>query len=225
MNFNDIFPEGLDFQAAYDLLEPLAIYIMGMSIYALFIFHFYRFVSSKDVFHFDLSEIKKSKFRGLRVLYSGVLYLAKYLFLFPFVAFVWFMAITVLLSFLAPNRPFADILLVAMAVVATIRVSSYITEELSRDLAKILPFAVLGIFIINVSFFKSSESFEVLKQADDNREAILYYLGFLIGLEFALRIASVLVRGARSLLNGGNKPPSSPTPPESESPESETLGR
>jgi len=129
-----------------------------------------------------------------------VLYEAKYLFVFPIVAFFWFAAITVLLSFLAPNRPFSDILLVAMAVVGTIRISAYITEDLSRDLAKILPFAVLGIFIINVSFVKTSESFDVLKQADDNREAILYYLCFTIALEFALRFISAAVALVRSEL-------------------------
>ena len=132
-----------------------------------------------------------------------VLYAGKYLVIFPVVAFFWFAVFTVLLSFLAPNRDFSDILLVAMAVVGTIRVSAYVTEDLSRDLAKILPFAVLGIFIINVAFFKTSESFDVLRQADDNREAILYYLGFTIVLEFALRIVSFLVGRAGFYLKGG----------------------
>lgn len=199
MDIKDIFPEGLDFTEAYDLLEPVAIYILGMSLYALFIFNFYKFVSSKDVFSLDVSRYEQSKYHAARVFLHVVLYAGKYLFIFPVVAFFWFGAFTILLSFLAPNRDFSDILLVAMAVVATIRVSAYITEELSRDLAKILPFAVLGIFIINVSFFKSSESLEVLKQADDNREAILYYLGFSIALEFALRFLSAVFEKTRSV--------------------------
>ena len=70
---------------------------------------------------------------------------------------------------------------------------AYLAEDLSRDLAKILPYAVLGIFIINISFFSTSETFDVLKQADDNREAILYYLGLSIALEFALRILSAVL--------------------------------
>ncbi len=199
MDIKDIFPEGLDFTEAYDLLEPVAIYILGMSLYALFIFNFYKFVSSKNVFSLDVSRYEQSKYHAARVFLHVVLYAGKYLFIFPVVAFFWFGAFTILLSFLAPNRDFSDILLVAMAVVATIRVSAYITEELSRDLAKILPFAVLGIFIINVSFFKSSESLEVLKQADDNREAILYYLGFSIALEFALRFLSAVFEKTRSV--------------------------
>ena len=200
MDLNDIFPQGLDITEAYDLLQPVVIYIVGMAIYVLFIFKFYQFVASKDIFGFDVSKYEESRFHTVRVVLHVVLYAGKYLVIFPVVAFFWFAIFTVLLSFLAPNRDFSDVLLVAMAVVGTIRVSAYVTENLSRDLAKILPFAVLGIFIINVSFFRTSESFDVLRQADDNREAILYYLGFLIVLEFALRIVSLLVGRARFYL-------------------------
>ena len=193
MEIKDFFPEGLDINVAYDLLEPVALYILGMSIYTIFVFAFYRFLAAKDIFGFDLSRYEESKHRSIRIFLQTILYVAKYLFIFPLVAFAWFSTFTVLLSFLAPDRPFSEILLVALAVVGTIRISAYLTEDLSRDLAKILPFAVLGIFIVNVSFFRTSESFEVLRQANDNRESILYYLVFLIVLEFVLRISSAFV--------------------------------
>lgn len=202
MDINDIFPEGLDFTEAYDLLEPVAIYILGMALYALFIFRFYQFVSSRDIFELDVSKYEESRFHALRVFLHIILYAGKYLLVFPVVAFFWFAVFTVFLSFLAPDRQFSDILLVAMAVVGTIRISAYVTEDLSRDLAKILPFAVLGIFIIRVSLFNTSESLEVLKQANDNRELILYYLGFTIALEFSLRFVSAVVGKTRSVLFG-----------------------
>ena len=200
MEIKDFFPYGLDIDEAYNLLEPVALYILGMSIYTLFVFKFYRFLASKDIFGIDVSRYEESKYRAVRVFLQITLYVAKYLFIFPLVAFVWFATFTVLLSFLAPDRPFSDILLVALAVVGTIRISAYLTEDLSRDLAKILPFAVLGIFIVNVSFFKTSESFEVLRQANDNRESILYYLGFLILLEFTLRISSAFVTDVKNAI-------------------------
>ena len=200
MEIKDFFPNGLNTSEAYSLLEPVALYIIGMSIYTLFVFKFYRFLAAKDIFRFDLSRYQESKHPAVRMVLHTMLYVAKYLFVFPLVAFFWFATFTVLLSFLAPDRPFADILLVALAVVGTIRISAYVTEDLSRDLAKILPFAVLGIFIVNVSFFKTSESFEVLRQANENSESILYYLGFLIGLEFVLRITSAFVADVKNAL-------------------------
>ena len=62
MDINDVFPEGLDITKAYDLLQPVIIYILRMSVYAVFIFKFYQFVSSKDGFVFDLSKYEKPGF-------------------------------------------------------------------------------------------------------------------------------------------------------------------
>lgn len=206
MDFYDIFPDGLDLNRAYDQLEPVAIFIIGMTLFALFVFKFYRFVSSKDVFELDVSRYEQARFRAARVFLHVVLYAAKYLFIFPLVAFFWFAAIALMLSFLATNQDsstsFKDILLVAMTVVGIIRVCAYVTEELARDLAKMLPFAVLAFLILDLSSFEASDSLEVLKQADDNREVILYYLAFTIGLEFALRFVSAVIEKTRSVLFG-----------------------
>ncbi|MCH7737513.1 MAG: hypothetical protein IH872_08955 [Chloroflexi bacterium] len=206
MDFYDIFPDGLDIDRAYNQLEPVAFFIIGMTVFALFVFRFYRFVSSKDVFVLDVSRYERSRFQAARVFLHIILYAAKYLFIFPLVAFFWFAAITLMLSFLATNQDsstsFKDILLVAMTVVGIIRVCAYISEDLARDLAKMLPFAVLAFLILDLSSFEASDSLEVLKQVDDNREVILYYLGFTIGLEFALRFASAVVEKTSSVLFG-----------------------
>ncbi len=61
MNFNEIFPHGLDVTEAFDLLQPVVIYILGMSIYAIFIFKFHQFVAAKDVFGFDISKYEEGK--------------------------------------------------------------------------------------------------------------------------------------------------------------------
>ena len=117
----------------------------------------------------------------------------RYLILFPVFAFFWFAVLTIILAFLSKEQVFTDVLLVAMATVGAIRITSYYSEDLSRDLAKILPFAVLAIFLIDVSFFEISGSLDILKQANDHRETILYYLLFLIAVEFALRLVMAVV--------------------------------
>ena len=141
MDFNDIFPNGLDITEAYDLLEPVVIYIVGMSVGVIFVFKFYQFVSSKHIFGFDVFKLGQSKSHSVHLLLHAVLYVGKYLISFPVAAFFWFAASTVLLSILAQNREFSEILLVALAAVGTIRICVYGTEDLSRDLAKILTFA------------------------------------------------------------------------------------
>ena len=84
-------------------------------------------------------------------------------------------------------------LLLALVTISSIRVTAYYNEDLSRDLAKILPFAVLAIFLIDTSFFAISESLDLLKETPDHTENILYYLLFLIAMEFVLRLAVAIV--------------------------------
>ena len=95
------------------------------------------------------------------------------------------------------------------------------TEDLSKDLAKILPFAAMGIFIVNVSFFETSESFDVLRHANDNRESILYYLGFSIVLEFALRILCPLVTEVKNAVRRHSR--TFTLPPNNDRPGSKSL--
>ena len=192
-----IFPHGLDIYVALDLLGPVGTYVIGMAVYAIFVFQFYRFVAARDMFALDLSRYQESRHRWVRGFLHVVLYVAKYILLFPVLAFFWFAVFTLILAILSKDRAFSDILLIALATVSAIRVTAYYNEDLSRDLAKILPFAVLAIFLIDASFFKIEDSLKVLEQANDHRESILYYLVFLVAVEFVLRlllaIASFLV--------------------------------
>ena len=162
---------------------------------------FNRFVAARDMFALDLSRYEESRFRLVRAVLHFVLYVAKYIIIFPVFAFFWFAALTVMLTFLSKEGVFPDILLMALATVGTIRVTSYVSEALSTDLAKILPFSVLAIFIIDASFFTVRESLEVLREVRDYSENILYYLAFLVALEFALR----LLMGAATLLPAGDR--------------------
>ena len=223
MEVNDLFTNGLSVDDALDLLRPLAVYVVGMAVYAIFIFKFYRFVASRDMFELDFSKYEASRFKFVRTFLHFVFYVLRYLILFPFFAFFWFAVLTVILAFLSKEQEFTEVLLVALATVGTIRIASYYSEDLSRDLAKILPFAVLGIFLIDVSFFKIGASLDTLKQADDHRETILYYLIALIALEFALRLAMAVVTifmAARGwFLRGPAPAEAAEPPPSSETPE------
>ena len=209
MNINDIFPNGLDIDDALDLLWPVTVYLLGLTAYAVFVFKFYRFVAARDMFKLDLSKYQESRFRWVRAFLHIILYTGKYIILFPVFAFFWFAVLTLILTFLSKDRAFSDILLLALATVSTIRVTAYYNEDLSRDLAKILPFAVLAIFLIDATFFTVSESLDVLQGTRDYSENILYYLVFLIALEFVLRVIKgvvMLLVGVKNRLLKRNEP-------------------
>ena len=183
-----IFPNGLDFREAFNLILNVGVYIVGIGMYAIFIFHFYRFLSSRDMFRFDLSRYEESRYEVVRGILHFVMYVAKYVIVFPFFAFFWLGVLTLILAFLSRDRTFSDILLISLATVSAIRVAAYYHEDLARDLSKILPFAVLGIFIIDASFFTVQDSLRVIREASEQREVIFYYFVFLVALEFVLRL-------------------------------------
>ena len=214
MDINDFFTTGLNLDDAQSLLYDVAAYVVGMCIYAIFVFKYYRFVASKDMFGLDLSRFEERSFRWARSILHVILYAVKYLMVFPVFAFFWFAVITLILAFLAKDQSFSETLLVALATVSAIRVTAYYDEDLSRDLAKILPFAVLAIFLIDASFFSIRESLDILKEAGDYTEKIVYSLGFLVLLEIVLRLLNGIItafsrlakrveRGAKDVVEGG----------------------
>lgn len=193
MGIDDIFADGLSLDAALDLLGTVAAYILGMSVYAFLVFRFYRFIASPDMFELDLSRYERSRFRFVRSALHGLFYVIKDFIFFPFFAFFWLAVMTLLLSFLSKGKPFDETLLMALAVVSAVRVTAYYRERLARELAKILPFALLAIFLIDASFFSVSDSMDALREARDYVDSIFYYLIFLVVLEFALRIIQAVL--------------------------------
>ena len=194
LDIGSIFPAGLSVDAGLGLLWPVLVVVLGMVAYAVFVFKFYRFVAARDMFGLDLSKNDQMRDAVAWDLIFLVWYLVRYVVLFPAFAFFWFAVLTLILVFLSEGRELQQILLIAMATVSAIRVSAYYNEELSRDLAKILPFAVLGVFIINTSFFNIQASLDTLAELNTHLDIIVYYLVYLVALEFALRFVFVVFR-------------------------------
>ena len=103
------------------VLKPLTFFVLGMALYAIFIFNFYKFVGRKDLFDLNLDRYEQSRMRALRMTLHFFSYVLKYLILFPALAFAWFVILTTLLAFLARQQSIESILLVAMTVLSAIR--------------------------------------------------------------------------------------------------------
>lgn len=178
----------LSFAEASAVIKPLFFFVLGMVVYALFVFHFYRFLARKDIFKLDLEKYNTAKSPGMSKFVQLLLYTIKYVLLFPIFAFFWFGILTVMLTFLSRDAVIDNILLVSVAVVSMVRMTSYYSEDLSKDLAKILPFTLLGIFLIDISYFSLSTSYNALLEIPSRFNFLVYYLIFAIMLEFTLRI-------------------------------------
>jgi hypothetical protein len=180
---------GIDINEIISFIKPLGIFILEIVVYSFFIFKFYRFLASRDIITVDMSKYKNL---GLRVgrLFS---YLLQHIIIYPLIIFIWFAVLFVFLGFLGKNQSTESILLISIALVSAIRVTAYYNEDLSRDLAKMLPFTLLGIYLVDQSYFQVPLSLKLLTAIPDYWLLLLYYLVFIIVLEFVLKIIYSIV--------------------------------
>jgi hypothetical protein len=175
---------------ALTLARPIILFIIGMGIYSWFIFKYYRFVARREIFKWKLGagETGKKSFLG------AVGYILKHLIIFPILTFFWFIILAAILIFLSKNNSVQSVLLVSVSLIGVIRLMAYYNEDLSKDLAKMLPFALLGVFLVDVSFFSVQSSIESLTILPSLWKNIMYYLFFIILLEFILRISYGIIQ-------------------------------
>ena len=178
----------ISFGVYYETIKPLIFFIIGITIYALFVFKFYRFLSKRDVLELKLNKYSKGFSGFLEKIVKSFFYVVENLLLIPLFIFFWFVVMVAILLILSKSTAPNQLLVIAMSLVAAIRVTSYYSENLSQDLAKMIPFALLGVYLVDSTFFSFQNSLEVAKQLSSLWQIGIYYLLFVIGMEFTLRI-------------------------------------
>ena len=178
---------------AGEIYLQLLIFTVGIFIYGVLIYIFYRFVAKRDVFGFDVHNyiVKRIERRG-SALADAIIGTFKYAVIFPIFVFLWFAGFSLMLFFMAKNTPIDHILLISITVVSAIRICAYYTENLSKDLAKMLPFALLGIAIVDPTFFSIDLVFQRMDTIATFIPQIIRFAVFTILLEWVLRILLAL---------------------------------
>ena len=197
----------LSLNEALQLLEPAIIFTIGVAVYAILIFNLYRFMSRRDIFNLDFSKFEERSHPVFRKTLHLIFYVAKYLLIFPLFAFFWFGVLVVMVAFLSRTKEVEDLLLIAMAVLTSVRVTSYYTEDLSRDIAKMLPFALLGIFLIDLRYFDLTASTELLNRVASEWTSIFYYWVFVVLLELVLRVTEPYLKALYNAIKNPRKRP------------------
>jgi len=188
-----IVSQNFSLNEALEIGKPLSIFIIGIAIYSFFIFKFYRFLAKRDVTKLDLSKYNTSNSPALTKTFAFFGYILTYIIIYPIITFFWFMALALILAFLSKNQGLETILLISVALVSAVRITSYYSEDLSKDLAKMLPFALLGVFLVDISFFSFSDSINLIKSFPEMWKSAVYYLLYIVLLESILKIFSSIL--------------------------------
>lgn len=160
----------------FSWLEPIFYLSISIAIYAILIWHFYRFIARRDCF--KTGECRYPKFIGF----------LKYFCLFPFVAILFFLGFSLLLLFLTRHYEIVQVLATSFAIILAIRITSYYSEDLSKDVSKMLPFALLGVFLVDPSYFRFDLTLSNMNSLPQFVNEITMFIFFIIIVEWILRI-------------------------------------
>lgn len=125
-------------------LQTLAIYGVGIAIYTALVFAFYQNLSQRRPFHFRLSDKPHWTGRTFRFIERALV--------FPVTSFLYFAFLALALFVLAKSQSTQGILLVAMAVIVGIRVTVYLSEQMSNDLAKLVPLSLMAVLLVDPGY-------------------------------------------------------------------------
>ena len=160
-------------------------------IYAVFIWKFYVFISTKNILRLNLNKYNKSKNPIYVKIIAGLLYFIEYIIILPILIFFWFAFFTILLTLLTKGLEPQTIVLIAAITIAAVRVTAYIPkygETVSSEVAKIIPLTLLAISITNPLFFKLGEMTKELLKIPQVLGEIRFYVFFIVAVELILRV-------------------------------------
>lgn len=170
-------------------LQTLLIYGVGIAIYTALVFTFYQSLSKRKPFH--ITDRKDWVGRATRFAENALV--------FPVLSFLYFAVLAVALIFLAKTQSTPQILLISMAVVVGVRVTVYLSEAMSNDLAKLVPLSLLGVLLVDPGYLTLEQAWVRLAETTTLTQLLgRYFLSF-IALEAVLgTVRWSIVRGAQA---------------------------
>ena len=197
------------FMGEANLFFILTFFTAVIVIYSIFVFNFYRFLAKKNILELNLNQYNRSEHQTIAKILAVIFYIIEYIIILPILTFFWFAVLASLILILAKGIETNIILLISAALIASVRVTAYVTEDLSKDLAKMLPFTLLAIAFTTAGFFDVSALMSRISEIPALLSHIPYYLIFIIAIELIMRVAEFIQNTTRTL-----KATEEPTPTE-----------
>ncbi len=155
-------------------------------IYASFIWKFHNFVSHKNIFNLNLSKYNTADHPFLTKINGVGLYILEYIIIMPALIFFWFSIFGISLIIFT-DLQIDSILVVSTVIVAAIRITAYSSENIAKEVAKLLPLNLLAISLLVPGFFEVDRVLGNISQIPAFFSVIFNYLLFIMVLETILR--------------------------------------
>jgi len=178
----------------YREMLTVAFFIGLIFLYSVFIWRVYHEISKKDILSLDLRQYNSVEHPILKKLLAGLLYFIEYILIVPFLILFWYVLFAVMLLIFSEGLEIQQILLLSAAVVGAIRLLAYYKHDISSEVAKLIPFAILAISILNPRFLDLTRFVASIRQIPDLFYSAGYILVLIICLEIILRFLDLFRR-------------------------------
>jgi len=176
---------------------PFLLFVIGIAIYSLFVWYFYRFISKRNFLPNFFYPVSSGKITKPKLV---ALYGIAYIVVFPLITFVWFIVLAFFVFLISKDMPFEIALFVSMAIIAVVRILSYYREEAAKEIAKMIPYAILSFLLTSAAVY-ADPSFFTEKQLGSIPVKFVEHLGGILSamavvtiFEFMFRIAFIIKR-------------------------------
>lgn len=176
------------------------LFIIGIAIYALFIWYFYRSISKRDMLPKIFYKLSKDDNPSI---VRRVSYVILYAVLFPIIIFVWFVVLAFFVYLIAEGMPMTIAIFVSMSVIAVVRILSYYREDAAKEVAKMIPYAILAFLLTTVAVYQNPNFFTEKELGStplifqEKLEAIVFAVVIVSIFEYSFRVAFMIKRKYR----------------------------
>ncbi len=174
-----------------DEMAKTAVIIVAIVMYSGLVFRFYRLLARRTMISIDITTDKEGFIGWLSRQNKRLIFIILYVVLTPTLIGFWALVLSAILVILNGGQQLSSVAELAVAVVGAIRITSYFSENLAQDLSKMLPFAVLGVFLADGSLDLSGLDL-LWEEGNDLAITFLTLVISLSILETILRIVSSL---------------------------------
>jgi len=155
--------------------------------YSIFVWKFYRFIATKNFLELNLAKYNTSQQPAVARTIGIVFYFFEYILILPFLIFFWFAVFAIFLIVLTDSLTVDTVIIISATVIAVIRMTAYYKEDLSKDIAKLLPFTLLSVSILSPGFFNIERIIGHIASIPEFFGEIMLYLFLIIAIEIILR--------------------------------------
>ena len=157
-------------------------------LYSIAIWKFYRFIAKKNLIQLNLKQYNYSEHPLYSRTTAIALYTLEYIIILPFITIFWYIVFVIFMFLVTQGVGVNTILIISAAIIIAIRMTAYYKEDLSKDLAKMLPFTILGIALERGGITNFKNILSKVYQIPDFFKLILVYIIVIFVIEVILRV-------------------------------------